>query len=126
MKTLALSAVAATIALGSLAAPAFAQSTSDALNLDFNSTVVSADAAAGTIKLSSGQTLDQSLEYFAFPRNIAAGDKVRVDIDGNDHTLKGVRVIRFEFPYMADARAAGRRRAGRGKPRRRRPRIRDR
>lgn len=94
MKTLALSAVAATIALGSLAAPAFAQSTSDALNLDFNSTVVSADAAAGTIKLSSGQTLDQSVEYFAFPRNIAAGDKVRVDIDGNDHTLKGVRVIR--------------------------------
>ncbi|MEM1286606.1 MAG: hypothetical protein AAGH43_14575 [Pseudomonadota bacterium] len=94
MKTLALTAVAATIALGSFAAPAFAGDNADFPNRGYDSTVVSVDAAAGTIKLSSGNTLDQSLEYFSFPRNIAAGDKVHVDINGSDHTLKGVRVIR--------------------------------
>ena len=91
MKTFTLTAAALAVAFGSATAPAFAAN--DGL-YDFDANIVAVDRAAGTIKLSSGQTLDQSVEHFAFPRAAAAGDKVRVSIDEDNLTLKGVRVIR--------------------------------
>ncbi|GAB5511030.1 MAG: hypothetical protein Rhims3KO_24310 [Hyphomicrobiales bacterium] len=94
MKTLALTATAFAIALGSASAPAFAESSGNADLYDYTANIVAVDRAAGTINLSSGQTLDQSIEAFAFPVQARVGDKVLVDIDGDDLTLKGVRVLR--------------------------------
>jgi hypothetical protein len=92
MKKFALTAAALAVAFGA-ASPAFAESGDNRGIYDFDTTIVSVDRSNGTIGLSSGQTLDQSVEYFAFPATASVGDKVRVDIDGDNHTLKGVRVL---------------------------------
>ncbi len=92
MKKFALTAAALAVAFGA-ASPAFAESGDNADLYDFDTRIVSVDRNNGTIGLSSGQTLDQSIEYFAFPAAASVGDKVHVDIDSNNHTLKGVRVL---------------------------------
>jgi len=92
MKKFALTAAAFAVAFGAAASPALAGSNDDDGLYDFDANIVSVDRVAGTINLSTGQTLDQSVEYFAFPARAAAGDKVRVDI-GQDNTLQGVRVL---------------------------------
>ncbi|MFN3170301.1 MAG: hypothetical protein ACE37E_06375 [Hyphomicrobiales bacterium] len=91
MKKFALTAAAVAVAFGT-ASPAFAGSNENDGLYDFNANIVSLDRQAGTINLSTGQTLDQSIEWFAFPARASAGDKVRIDI-GQDNTLKGVRVL---------------------------------
>lgn len=91
MKKLALTTAALAVAFG-VASPAFADNSDRDGLYDFDANIVSVDRAAGTINLSTGHTLDQSVEWFAFPARAAAGDKVRVDI-GQDNTLKGVRVL---------------------------------
>ncbi len=91
MKKFALTTAALAVAFG-VASPAFAGSNENDGLYDFNANIVSLDREAGIINLSTGQTLDQSIEWFAFPPRASAGDKVRVDI-GQDNTLKGVRVL---------------------------------
>lgn len=92
MKKFALTAAAVAVAFGAAATPALAENSTNDGIYDFDANIVSVDRAAGTINLSTGQTLDQSVEYFAFPARASAGDKVRVDI-GQDNTLRGVRVL---------------------------------
>ncbi|MGD1886363.1 MAG: hypothetical protein ACFB01_04425 [Cohaesibacteraceae bacterium] len=89
MKTLALSAAALSLALGSMAAPALADS--DDIKVD--TYVVEANVAAGTLKLENGMTLDQSIEYFAFPAQAASGDKVRLTFN-DENDLQRVTVLR--------------------------------
>ncbi len=92
MKKFALTAAAIAVAFGA-ASPAFAESGDNADLFDYSANIVSVDRDNGTIGLSSGQTLDQAVEYFAFPATASVGDKVLVDIDSTTHTLKGVRVL---------------------------------
>ncbi|WP_375572801.1 hypothetical protein ABWH92_05260 [Ahrensia marina] len=92
MKKFALTTAALAVAFGAAATPALAGNSDRDGLYDFDASIVSVDRAAGTINLSTGHTLDQSVEYFAFPARAAAGDKVRIDI-GQDNTLKGVRVL---------------------------------
>ena len=82
MKTLALSAVAATIALGSFAAPAFAFDQSNDIKLDTQIVSIS----GGDATLATGATVPA-------PQAASAGDKVRVVFNEN-HDLKRVIVLR--------------------------------
>lgn len=92
MKKFALTAAALAVAFGAAATPTLAENSANNGLYDFDANIVSVDRVAGTINLSTGQTLDQSVEWFAFPARASAGDKVRIDI-GQDNTLQGVRVL---------------------------------
>ncbi|MGD1887101.1 MAG: hypothetical protein ACFB01_08270 [Cohaesibacteraceae bacterium] len=82
MKTLALTAVAATVALGSFAAPAFAADQSNDIKVDTQIVSISGDTAF----LANGTSVDA-------PRAAASGDKVRVIFNENND-LKRVLVLR--------------------------------
>ncbi len=89
MKRFALTLAAASLAAGSVAAPAFA----DGFETYTDTTVLSVDRDNGRMNLANGTTLDQSIEWFAIPSQAAAGDKVRVIIDHNND-LDRVVVLR--------------------------------
>ncbi|MFN3169968.1 MAG: hypothetical protein ACE37E_04670 [Hyphomicrobiales bacterium] len=89
MKRFALSIVAASLVAGSAVAPALA----DDFETYTDTTVLSVDRNNGVMNLANGTTLDQSIEWFAIPRQAAAGDKVRVIIDHNNE-LDRVVVLR--------------------------------
>ena len=89
MKRFALTVIAASLAAGSLAVPALA----DSQDIKVDTQIVDINQSAGLIKLANGMTLDQSLEYFAMPRGAATGDKVRVTFTDTNE-LDRVVVIR--------------------------------
>ncbi|MBO6673652.1 MAG: hypothetical protein JJ908_08200 [Rhizobiales bacterium] len=89
MKRFALTLAAASLAAGSVAAPALA----DGMDTYVDTTVVSVDRDNGRMNLANGTTLDQSIEWFAIPPQASAGDKVRVIIDHNND-LDRVVVLR--------------------------------
>lgn len=82
MKTLALTATAFAIALGSASAPAFAADHGNQQQIDTQIVSVAGDTAT----LANGFTVDA-------PRAAVAGDKVRVILT-EDNDLKNVFVIR--------------------------------
>ncbi|MEQ8658489.1 MAG: hypothetical protein RIC24_14400 [Hyphomicrobiales bacterium] len=88
MKRFALTVVAASLAAGSVVAPALADN-----ETYMDTTVTSVDRNNGVMNLANGTTLDQSIEWFAIPRQAVAGDKVRVIIDHNNE-LDRVVVLR--------------------------------
>jgi hypothetical protein len=89
MKRFALTLAAASLAVGSVAAPAIA----DSFETYTDTTVLSVDRDNGRMNLANGTTLDQSIEWFAMPRGVSGGDKVRVIID-NNNDLDRVVVLR--------------------------------
>ena len=90
MKTLAIATIAAALSIGATAGNAFA---TDEYDPAVDATVVSIDVDRGILTLDNGWTLDRSAEQFSFPAGAQAGDKVRVNINGDDHSLDSVRVI---------------------------------
>ena len=90
MKTLAIAAVAAALSVSATAGNAFA---SDEFDRAYDATVISIDVDRGVLTLDNGWTLDSSVPHFALPAGAQAGDKVRVNIGGDNHAVTGVRVI---------------------------------
>lgn len=90
MKRFALTLVATSLVAGSAVAPALAN---DGFETQIDTTVLSVDRNNGVMNLANGTTLDQSIEWFAIPRQAAAGDKVRVIINHNNE-LDRVVVLR--------------------------------